>query len=104
MTNATKATVLALLIAPTVAFAQLTPGDAAGTEEADILAFLEAEGYTIEEVETEGDVLEVEALLDGSAFEIEVDLTTGQIAEIEAEDEDDDDDADDDDNGDEDDA
>ena len=89
MNTATKAAILALIAAPTVALAQLSPGDVAGTEEADILAFLEAEGYTIQETETEGDMLEVEVMLDGAAFEIEVDLTTGQIAEIEAEDEDD---------------
>ncbi|MEX3017822.1 PepSY domain-containing protein [Gymnodinialimonas hymeniacidonis] len=95
MKTTTKAAILALITAPTVAFAQLTPGDVAGTAEADILAFLEAEGYTIQETETEGDMLEVEVMLDGAEFEIEVDLTTGRIAEIEAED--DDDDADDDD-------
>ncbi len=90
MNTATKAAILALITAPTVAFAQLSPGDVVGTQEADILAFLEAEGYTVQETETEGNMLEVEVMLDGAAFEIEVDLTTGQIAEIEAEDEDDD--------------
>lgn len=90
MTLTKKTLILGAMLAPTIALAELAPGDAAGTSEAEILAFLEAEGYTIEEVETEDGMLEVEALLAGMQYEIEVDLGTGQIAEIEAEDEDDD--------------
>lgn len=92
-----KPVILAALICPTLAFAQIGTGDVAGTDEAQILAFLEADGYTIMEVETEGSELEVEAMLDGVLFEIEVDLETGQIAEIEVEDDNSDDDADEDD-------
>ncbi|GAB5447810.1 PepSY domain-containing protein [Gymnodinialimonas sp.] len=92
MTMFNKPVILAALLCPTIAFAQIGVGDVAGTDEAQILAFLEADGYTIQEVETEGDELEVYAMLDGVLFEIEVDLETGQIAEIELEDEEDDDD------------
>lgn len=83
-----KPVILAALLFPTIAFAQIGVGDVAGADEAQILAFLEADGYTIVEVKTEGMELEVEALLDGVLFEIEVDLETGQIAEIEDEDDD----------------
>ena len=94
-----KPVILAALLFPTVAFAQIGVGDVAGTDEAQILAFLEANGYTIQDVETDRSELEVEVMLDGIAYEIEIDLATGQITEIEAghEDGDDDDDDDDDD-------
>lgn len=104
MNTYTKPLILAALLCPTIAFAQIGVGDLAGAEEAQILAFLEAEGYTIQEVETEGLELEVEAVLDGVLYEIEVDLETGQITEIEAEDADSDEDEDGDDEGDADDA
>lgn len=104
MNNFTKPALLAALLCPTIAFAQVGVGDVAGTDEAQILAFLEAEGYTIQETEIEGPELEVEAMLDGMLYEIEIDLETGQIAEIEAEDDDDQDDDDDADDGDADDA
>ena len=97
MTTYAKPALLAALLCPTLAFAQIEVGDMAGTDEAQILAFLEADGYTIQEVETEGTELEVEAMLDGVLFEIEIDLETGLIAEIEVEDEDDDGDDEDDD-------
>ncbi len=96
MNTYAKPALLAALLCPTLAIAQIEVGDVAGTEEAQILAFLEADGYTIQEVETEGTELEVLAMLDGALFEIEVDLETGQIAEIEAEDDDDTDEDDDD--------
>lgn len=92
MTNHAKPILLATLLLPTIAFAQINEGDMAGTDEAQILAFLEADGYTIQDVEAEGDELEVAAMLDGQLFEIEVDLTTGLIAEVELEDDEDDDD------------
>ena len=99
-----KPVILAALLFPTVAFAQIGVGDVAGTNEAQILAFLEANGYTIQDVETDRSELEVEVMLDGIAYEIEIDLATGQITEIEAGHEDgDDDDDDDDDNYDDDD-
>lgn len=94
MNTYTKPLILAALLCPTIAFAQIGVGDVAGADEAQILAFLEAEGYTVQEVETEGLELEVEAMLDGVLYEIEVDLETGQIAEIEAEDGDSDEDED----------
>lgn len=97
MTTYAKPALLAALLCPTIAFAQISVGDVPGADEAQILAFLEADGYTIQDVETQGTELEVEAMLDGVLFEIEVDLETGQIAEIEAEDDEvEDDDSDDD--------
>lgn len=87
---------LTALLIPGIAVANAQLGDTAGTTDADIRAYLEAQGYVIEETETEGGMLEVEALLNGTAFEIEVDLSTGLVAEIEREDEDDDEDDEDD--------
>lgn len=94
MITLNKTLILAGLLCPTIAFAQINAGDVAGTEEAQILAFLEADGYTIQEVETEGMELEVEALRDGVLFDVEIDLATGQITEIERENDDADDDED----------
>ena len=70
-------------------------GDAIGTSEAEIVAALEALGATIDEVEVEENEIEVELTFDGVAYEVEVDITTGQIAEIEAEDDEDEEDDDD---------
>jgi hypothetical protein len=82
-------TLLALgLLAPGAAFA-LSVGDTAGTTEADVLAFLEAQGYTIVEAETEDGIIEVDATLDGQAYSIEVDPASGQVIAIEFDDGDD---------------
>jgi hypothetical protein len=70
--------------APGIA-AALSAGDTVGIVEADIRAALEAEGYNV------GDIaIEVEATRDGKEYEIEVSLETGQVLEIELEDDDDD--------------
>ena len=65
----------------------------------DWVAQLEAEGYTDIEVEVEGDVTEIEGVLNGMEREIEINTVTGEILsdETEAEDDEDDDDEDDDD-------
>jgi spore cortex formation protein SpoVR/YcgB (stage V sporulation) len=96
MTFKTPALIFSTLAAPTLAFAGLSLGDQLGTEEAKILAALEAEGYVIQETEAEEGEFEVEALLDGVLYEIEIDLNTGEVVEVELEDDDDDDDDDDD--------
>ncbi|RZW12457.1 MAG: hypothetical protein EX266_01300 [Rhodobacteraceae bacterium] len=66
--------------APTLA-AALSAGDAVGTTEADIRAALKARGYEVTEI-----AIEVEATLDGEAYEIDVSLDTGEILEIERDD------------------
>jgi hypothetical protein len=92
MTLKTPALLLTAFAAPTIAFAGLMPGAQVGTDEAAILAALEAEGYVIQETETEDGEFEVEAMLDGMLYEIEIDLSTGEITEVELEDDEDDDD------------
>ena len=93
MTYTRSALILAAVAIPAVALAELAPGAQVGTEEASIIAALEAEGYIIQDSETEDGMLEVEASLGGTLYEIEVDLSTGEVAEIELEDEDEDNDA-----------
>ena len=82
-------TVMAILVGGTAVLA--APVD-------DMIAQLEAEGYTQIEVETEDGVIEIEGVLDGMEREIEIDAETGEILsdEIEPEDDDEDDDQDDD--------
>ena len=94
MTYTKPALILAAMAIPTVALAELAPGTALGTEQAEIIAELEAQGYVVQEIEVEDGMFEVEATLDGALYEIEVDLSTGEVAEIELEDGDDDDDDD----------
>lgn len=99
MTTNTKALILAGLLIPGAAFAQFQTGDVIGTTEADIRAAVEAQGYTVSEIEFEDGEIEVQALLDGLMYEIEVAADTGLVVEIELDDDDcgDDDDEDDDD-------
>ena len=76
---------------PAAAFAAFATGDTVGTSEAEIRAALESEGYTVLEFEIEEDEIEVEALYEGKRIEIELAKDTGQILEIEDEDDEDDD-------------
>ena len=64
----------------------------------DLVAQLEGEGYTEIEVEVDGDVTEIEGVLDGMEREIEINTASGEILsdETEAVDSDDDEDEDDD--------
>lgn len=77
------AAALAAVAAPTIA-AALSNGEAVGTTEADIRAALEAQGYEIDEI-----AIEVEAMRDGVPYEIEISLATGEVLEIEQDDDDD---------------
>lgn len=78
-----------LVVAPSLAFATMTVGDKLGTNEADIKAALEAQGYTVEEIEAKDGEFEAEVLLGGTPYEIEVSAKTGEIIEIELDDDDD---------------
>ena len=75
-----------LLIAPAIAFADVSPGDVIGTADQDIRANLEAAGYTVLEVEREDGELEAEVLIDGQEFEIGIAPETGEVIEIEPDD------------------
>ena len=76
---------IAAVSAPGLALA-LSAGDEIGTAEADIRAALVAEGYEVQEFEFEDDEIEVEAMLNGTLYEIEISPETGQVVEIELED------------------
>lgn len=78
------------LVAPGAAFALVSAGDTAGTDEASIRAFLEGAGYQVQSFEMEDDEIEVKVLADGMVSEIEIDPATGLISEIEHDDDEDD--------------
>jgi len=94
MTKTTLATAAALIALPAFAFAQLAPGTQVGTDEADIRAMLEAEGFQIEEIEFEDGEIEVEYLFEGAEYEMTL-SPDGVVVSVELEDEEDDDDEDD---------
>ena len=94
MKNFSKPALLAALLIPGAALAQLNVGDMAGTSEGAILAALAAQGYEVLEIEIEDGEFEIEVSLDGNFFEIEVDMHSGIVTEIEAEDDDGEDDDD----------
>ena len=56
----------------------------------DVATALEDKGYAIDATEAEDDELEVEINRDGESFEVEVDLASGLVTEVESENEDDD--------------
>ena len=85
---------------PASALTGVAEGDSLGMDEAAIIAALEGMSYTVEEVETEDGMIEVEVSTPEGLFEIEIDAQTGMVAEVEAEDEDDEDDNDEDDDAD----
>lgn len=89
-----KAVLLATLLIPGAALAQINIGDKLGATEAAIRAALETHGYTATEIEIEEDEIEVEAVNDGQAYEFEVSPETGLViaAALEDDDEDEDDD------------
>ena len=87
-----KTTLLAALLLPGFALAQVNPGDSLGTTEAAISASLAAQGYVITGYEAEDDEIEVDATLNGVTYEIEISPQDGMILEVELDDEDEDDD------------
>lgn len=87
-----KIALLAALIAPAAAFAQINIGDDLGVSETAVQAALEAQGYTVTEIEFETDEIEAEVILDGQAFEIEISPETGLVVAVELEDDEDDED------------
>lgn len=96
MTFVKNSLIICAIAAPTLAIAEVAPGDMVGSDEAGIITLLEGQGYEVLESEVEDGIFEVEAMLDGAEVEIEVDLATGLVAEVEMEgDEDDADDEDD---------
>ncbi|MEO9819531.1 MAG: PepSY domain-containing protein [Paracoccaceae bacterium] len=80
-----KTLLLATLLAPGVALAQINIGDELGATETAIRAALEAQGYTTTEIEVEDDEIEVAASSAGRFFEIEVSPETGLVRAVEEE-------------------
>ena len=81
----------AAILTPMIAVAAVSVGDTLSADDTEIRAKLEAAGYTVKEIEREDGEIEVEAILDGRAVEIEIAPETGMIVEIEADDDDEDD-------------
>ena len=79
-------------LAPVAAIAAFAVGDTVGTDVEEIRSKLEAEGYTVTEIEIEDGEIEVEYVVDGQEYEITMSGETGQVLEVELEDDDEDDD------------
>ena len=87
MTRKTTLTAAALAaLIPVGAYANFAVGDKLGTDLDEIRAQFEAQGYDVTEIEVEGDEIEVEYVVDGTAYELEIDAATGTVLEIELED------------------
>lgn len=78
----TGACVAVLILAPAAASAAVSKGDVLGTNEKDVRAALEQQGYSVKEIEIEDGVIEAEIIAHGAEMEIEVDATTGQVLEV----------------------
>ena len=92
MASLNKTALLATLLIPVAALAQINGGDQLGSSETAIQAALEAQGYTITEIETEDREIEVEATSGGLSYEIEVSEETGLVLAAYQEDDDEGDD------------
>lgn len=90
MTKTQLIAAAALMAVPAAAFAQFNLGDTLSVNEAEIRAMLESKGYQIEEIEMEDGEIEVEYLDGGQEYELTLSAETGEILEIELENEDND--------------
>ena len=84
----------AALFVPSLALALVSHGDTVGKSEAEIRESLSKSGYEVQSIEIERGEIEVNAVLDGKSFEIEIDPSTGLVTEVEADDDDDEEDSD----------
>ncbi len=75
--------------APALALANVGLGEKLGTDEADIRAALEAQGYVVEEIEFEDGEIEVELSKDGVETELVLNNVDGTVTAIELEEDDD---------------
>ncbi|MGI9391087.1 MAG: PepSY domain-containing protein [Boseongicola sp.] len=74
---------------PAAAFANFAVGDSIGTDLDEIRAKFEAQGYTVTEIEVEDGEIEVEYVLDGQEYEVTLNPDSGEVLEVELEDDDD---------------
>ncbi len=65
------------------AFAQFEVGDTLGQSVSEIAGSLEAGGYEIREIDVERNRIEIEAILEGTKYEIKVDPRSGQVIKVE---------------------
>ena len=80
-------TLITLIVgAPALAVAGVSLGDRLGTDEAEIRAAIEAQGYIVQEIEFEQDKIEVEVLKDGVETELVLNQADGTVTGIEADD------------------
>ena len=84
-----KPAVVAGLLIPSAAFAQINVGDQLGTSEDAIRAALQTKGYAVTEIEFEDDEIEVNVTADGKSLEFEISPETGLVLAIEDEADDD---------------
>lgn len=90
MNTTTKLTLAVLIaLAPATAFAAPSVGDALGTSVAEIATNLQDAGYEVREIERDDSDFEVEIIVDGQLYELEISPRTGMITEVELEDDDD---------------
>ncbi len=80
---------IGIFTAAGVAFGASLDGTYAGKSEAEITSLLKTQGYVVQEIEVEDDYLEAYAMKEGVLYEIEVDPHTGNVIEVEIEDDDD---------------
>ncbi len=78
--------VIAATVAGAAVAAQPALNTKLGNDFSEIIRALSADGYTIQEIEREHGLIEVEALKEGQTFEIKVDPTSGQVVSIEHDD------------------
>ncbi|MET1411162.1 PepSY domain-containing protein [Roseibium sp. HPY-6] len=86
LANPIQAATLAMatfLATGTAASAQVQAGDTVGTSVSGIALALETGGYDIREIEVKRSRIEVEAILDGSKFEIKIDPQSGKVTAVE---------------------
>jgi hypothetical protein len=74
---------------PAAALANFAVGDTVGTGIDEIRAKFESRGYTVTEIEVGDGEIEVEYVLDGQEFEVILAAGTGEVLEVELEDDDD---------------
>ncbi len=79
---------IATLLIPATAFAQVSVGSNLGTSETAIRAALQAQGYSVSEVDIETGEIEVDVEIDGQMYDVEISPETGLVLAVREETED----------------
>lgn len=72
---------VALFLLAAAAHGAVQTGDQLGTTEADIRAALEGAGYTVDEIEVEGNEIEADVQLNGTSYEVEI-SDSGEVLSV----------------------